>query len=175
MKRWMRLLLLPLLIIVVVIASLLVLRLRMASPSQVPRTYLARTPDSAYKYDLCTEAFAYANASPDEPHKTDYTFPDPFRKADDTIIPNLMNWNPSDNTVSFQVIIMVGQVNTFTETIAHVRVLDGISVMLPDKHNQLQRANEPQFIVSSLTTGGELAILDFTCPQQWQWKAVVVS
>jgi hypothetical protein len=175
MKRWMLLLLLPLLVIVIVAASILVLRLRLANSPQVPITYLVRTPHSAYKYDLCTEALAYAHASPDEPHKTNYTFQDPFRMTDDTIIPNLMDWNPSDNTVSFQVIIMVGQVNTFTETIAHVKDLDGISVMLPDKQNQLQRASEPQFIVSSLSAGGGLAILDFTCAQQWKWRAVAIS
>ena len=132
----------------------------------------ARTPHSAYKYDLCIEAFAYAHASPDEPHKTDYTFHDPFRMTDDTIIPYLMDWNASENTASFKVIIIVGQVNTFTETIAHVRALDGISIMLPDKQNQLQRASEPQFIVSSLSRGGGIAVLDFTCPQQWRWKSV---
>ncbi|HYT27727.1 MAG TPA: hypothetical protein VEL72_01815 [Ktedonobacteraceae bacterium] len=170
MKRWMLLLLL--LVIVMLAVSLLVLRQRLASSSQLSPSHLARTPHSAYKYDLCIEAFAYAHASPDEPHKTDYTFHDPFRMTDDTIIPYLMDWNPSENTASFKVIIIVGQVNTFTETIAHVRALDGISIMLPDRQNQLQRASEPQFIVSSLIQGGGIAVLDFTCPQQWQWKAV---
>ena len=171
MKRWMLLLV----IIIVLAASLLVLRLRLVSSSQVSPSYLARTPHSAYKYGLCVEAFAYAHASPDNPYKTDYTFHDPFRSADDTIIPNLMDWNRSDNTVSFQVIIMIGQVKTITETIAHVSALDGISVMLPDKHDALQRSSEPQFIVSLLGIDGASAILDFTCPQQWQWKAVAAQ
>jgi len=43
--------------------------------------------------------------------------------------------------------------------------------MLPDKQNQLQLSNVPQFIISSLNGGGLLAVLDFTCPDQWVWKA----
>ncbi len=58
MKRWMLLLLL--LVIVMLAVSLLVLRQRLASSSQLSPSHLARTPHSAYKYDLCIEAFAYA-------------------------------------------------------------------------------------------------------------------
>ncbi len=170
----------PTLVIMVIgmTATSLVLFLRLHSSSQAqPQVfYLARTPHSAYKYDLCVEAFAYLQSSPDESHKTDYTFHDPFRNANDTIIPLLSNLNMADDTVSFKVTIIIGQTRTFSETINHVTALDGISVMLPDKENRLQRSSEPQFIVSSLavslSSGGTLAVLDFTCPQQWKWRTV---
>ena len=171
MKRWGLLAL----IMIVVAASLLIVHLHMANPSsvsQVPQTGLARTPNSAYKYNLCIEAFAYAHAQPDNPYKTDYTFHDPFRDADDTIIPLLMDLNQSDHTVSFKVKIIVGQLDTFTDWIWHVSALDGISVLLPDKQSHLQRPSIPQFIVSSLNGNGRMAVLDFTCAQQWQWSAV---
>jgi len=131
--------------------------------------HLARTPNSAYKYNLCTEAIAYSHATPDNPYKTDFTFQDPFRKAKDTIIPLLWDQNLSDKTVSFKVEIIVGQLDTFTESISHVAVLDGISIMLPDQYGQLQRPSIPQFIVSSLEHNETVAILDFTCAEQWKW------
>jgi hypothetical protein len=170
-KRW----ILVALVLIVIAASLVVVRLRLAVPSSVSivmRNHLARTANSAFKYNLCVEAFAFAHAPADDPFKTDYTFHDPFRKADDTIIPMLMDLNPHDNTVSFSVKIIVGQVDTFTDSIAHVSVQDGISVMLPDKQNHLQRSSVPQFIVSSLNSGGSLAVLDFTCSEQWRWAAI---
>ena len=169
MKRWMLLAL----VLIVIAASLLLVRLRLAGPSPVPDNHLlVRTPHSAYKYNLCVEAFAYSHAEADNPFKTDYTFHDPFRKADDTIIPRLMDLDKSDNTVTFDVEIIVGQLQTFNDSISHVSALDGISVMLPNKQNQLQLSSVPQFIISSLNGGGELAVLDFTCPDQWIWKAV---
>ncbi len=154
---------------VIVLASLLLLHLTALSRSSL--THLARTPNSAYKYNLCTQAYAYAFASPDNPFKTDYTFPDPFRHANDTIIPRLMGTDTRDDTVSFNVKIVVNQVAVYNETIAHVHELDGISILLPDTQDHLQRSGVPQFIVSSLNPG-RLAVLDYTCPDQWVWKAI---
>ena len=171
MKRWAMLAL----VVMVVAASLLVLRLRLsASPrvSHVILSHLIRTPNSAYKYNLCVEAYAFAHAQPANPFKTNYSFHDPFRNASDTVIPLLMDQDQRDNTVSFMVTIIVSQVATYTESISHVAVLDGISVMLPDKDGQLQRANEPQFIVSYLDNGGSAAVLDYTCSQEWHWSAI---
>ncbi len=62
MKRWMLLAL----VLIMIIASLLLVRLRLAS-SPVSSNHLFRTPHSAYKYNLCIEAFAFANAQPDNP------------------------------------------------------------------------------------------------------------
>jgi hypothetical protein len=172
MKRWA---MLALLVVMVVAASLLVLRLRLnASPrvSHVILSHLTRTPNSAYKYDLCVEAFAFAHAQPSNPFKTNYSFHDPFRNASDTVIPLLMDQDQHDNTVSFTVTIIVSEVATYTESISHVAVLDGISVMLPDKDGHLQRASEPQFIVSYLDNGGSTAVLDYTCSQEWHWSAI---
>jgi hypothetical protein len=157
------------LLVVIVLASVLLLRLTVLSPSSL--THLARTPNSAYKYNLCTQAYAYAFASPDNPFKTDYTFPDPFRHANDTIIPRLMGTDMRDDTVSFTVKIVVSQVAVYNETIGHVHELDGISILLPNAQDHLQRSGVPQFIVSSLNPG-RLAVLDYTCPDQWVWKAI---
>jgi len=157
------------LLIVIMLASLFLLCLNALSPSSL--THLARTPDSAYKYNLCTRAYAYAFASPDNPFKTDYSFPDPFRRANDTIIPRLMGTDTGDDTVSFNVKIVVNQVAVYNETIAHVHELDGISILLPNAQDHLQRSDVPQFIVSSLNPG-RLAVLDYTCPDQWIWKAI---
>ena len=164
MRRWAFLALL----LVFLAASLIIIKQRITVPN-TPINHLTRTPFSAYKYNLCTEAIAYSHAAPDNPYKTDFTFQDPFRKAKDTIIPLLWDQNLSDQTVSFQVKIIVGQLDTFTESISHVAVLDGISIMLPDLHGQLQKPSIPQFIVSSLERDGTVAILDFTCAQQWKW------
>ncbi len=83
-----------------------------------------------------------------------------------------MDQDQHDNTVSFTVTIIVSEVATYTESISHVAVLDGISVMLPDKNGHLQRASEPQFIVSYLDNGGRTAVLDYTCSQEWHWSAI---
>jgi hypothetical protein len=157
------------LLVVILLVCLLLLRLTALSRSSI--THLARTPNSAYKYNLCTQAYAYAFAGPDNPFKTDYTFPDPFRHANDTIIPRLMGTDTRDDTVSFTVKIVVSQVAVYDETIAHVHELDGISILLPDAQDHLQRSGVPQFIVSSLNPG-RLAVLDYTCPDQWVWKAI---
>ena len=167
MRRWVLLALL----LIFLAASLFIIRQKITVPNS-PINHLARTPYSAYKYNLCTEAIAYSHATPDNPYKTDFTFQDPFREAKDTIIPLLWDQNLSDQTVSFQVKIIVGQLDTFTESISHVSVLDGISIMLPDQHGQLQRPSIPQFIVSSLERNGTVAILDFTCAEQWKWVTV---
>jgi hypothetical protein len=130
---------------------------------------LTRTANSAFKYNLCTEAFAFAHATPDNPFKTDYTFQDPFRSASDTIIPYLLDYDPLTQTVTFNVDIIIRHVATFHASIGPVHEFDGISVMLPDTQNRLQSSNIPQFIVSSLDQG-RLAVLDYTCPNQWVWK-----
>jgi len=170
-KRWV----LVALVIFMLAASLLIVRLRLvasSSASHASGTHLTRTPHSAYKYDLCIEAYAFAHAQPGNPYKTDYTFHDPFRSANDTIIPLLMDKNLRDQTVSFTVKIIVGQLDTFTDLISHVSVQDGISVLLPDRQGHLQRSSIPQFIVSSLNPDGGIAVLDYTCSEQWQWRAV---
>jgi len=114
------------LLLIFLAASLFIIRQRM-TVSNSPINHLGRTPYSAYKYNLCTEAIAFSHPAPDNPYKTDFTFQDPFRKAKDTIIPLLWDQNLSDQTVSFKVEVIVGQLDTFTESISHVAVLDGIS------------------------------------------------
>ena len=168
MKRWMLLAI----IVVVAMAAFLALHISFTAHSPAPQYHLARTPNSAYKYDLCTEAFAFAFAGASNPYKTDYTFPDPFRNTSDTIIPILQNLDKHDGTVSFSVQIIVGQVATFNDSISHVRALDGISILLPDQQHHLQRSRVPQFIISYLNENGSAAVLDYTCPQQWVWKIV---
>lgn len=168
MKRW----ILLALIVVVAVAAFLALRINSTAHTQQPQYHLARTPDSAYKYNLCTEAFAFSPYQANNPYKTDYTFPDPFRNTTDTITPTLQNLDKQDGTVSFSVQIIVGQVGTFTDSISHVRALDGISILLPDRQHHLQRSSVPQFIISYLNANGSAAVLDFTCPQQWVWKIV---
>lgn len=129
---------------------------------------LARTANSAFKYDLCTEAYAFAHATPDNPFKTDYTFRDPFRADSDTIIPHLLDYNIQTHTVNFNVDIIISHVATFHASIALVHEHDGISILLPDKQNKLQSSTIPQFIVASFGLG-RIAILDYTCPNQWIW------
>ena len=163
MRRWVFFALL----VIVLTASIVLIKQRTV-PAK-PIHHLALTPDSAYKYNLCTEAIAYSHPAPDNPYKTDFTFQDPFRNAKDTIIPLLWDQNLSDQTVSFKITIIVGQLDTFTESISHVAVLDGISIMLPDQQGRLQRPSIPQFIVSSLERNGTIAIIDFTCAEQWKW------
>ena len=163
MRRWAFIALL----LIVLTASIVLIKQRNVPTYLIQ--HLARTPNSAYKYNLCTEAIAYSHPAPDNPYKTDFTFQDPFRKAKDTIIPLLWDQNLSDQTVSFKVTIIVGQLDTFTESISHVAVLDGISIMLPDQQGQLQKPSIPQFIVSSLERNGTIAIIDFTCAEQWKW------
>jgi hypothetical protein len=167
MKRWSFLALL----LIFVVAGLFIIRQRLTS-SHVPLQQLVITSNSAYKYNLCTEAFAFAHATAANPYKTDYTFHDPFRNANDTIIPVLLDLDQREQSVSFNVTIIIGQLGTFSDSISHVSVLDGISVLLPDQQGKLQRPSIPQFIVSSLNGNGGIAVLDFTCSEQWKWHAI---
>ncbi len=167
MKRW----LLSIIVIGIVLASGFVFwkPIQHVLFPTSPHSGLLRTPNSAYKYDLCTEAFAFAHADASNPYKTEYSFADPFRHSTDSITPRLMDYDASTGTVNFVVDVVVNQVATFHESISHVHELDGISVLLPDKDNHTQHSGIPQFIVSSLGTGS-VAVLDFTCPNQWVWK-----
>lgn len=165
MKRWQ---LFVLTSIVLLSAALFALHQYMAILPP-PQSGLMRTANSAFKYNLCTEAYAFAHAAPDNPFKTDYTFRDPFRADNDTIIPHLLDYNAQTHTVNFNVDIMISHVATFHTSIALVHELDGISILLPDKQNRLQFSNVPQFIVSSFGQG-HIAVLDYTCPNQWVWK-----
>lgn len=170
MKHW----LLLGLVMVVVIASLSALYLRLKASTSVPRppdrrAHLLRVPNSAYKYHLCTEAFAYTSPAARASYKTDYTFHDPFRQATDTIIPLFLGRDKQGTSVSFSVQIIVNQVATFNETISNVQALDGISILLPDARDTLERSSVPQIIIRIIDQG--LAVLDYTCPEQWVWKA----
>jgi hypothetical protein len=174
MKRW----LLPVLALVVIAASILVARWHVTPPGfSVPevRSHLLRVPNSAYKYHLCGEAFAFKLAAPDNPFKTDETFSDPFRHIDDTIIPRFLGYEAGSDMVSFSVKLIFKQVATYNETILHVHRLDGIAILIPDGQNKLQHASIPQFIISDLPLtrgGGEIAVIDYTCPEQWVWSVM---
>jgi hypothetical protein len=137
-----------------------------------PRVQLVRSPNSAYKYHLCAEAYAYLRATPANPYKTDFTFQDPFRNAQDTIIPHFVAIDAYDHSLSFSVTVILRQLATVEATISHVHELDGISVQLPDRANQLQEPSVPQFVVVAIAEPGNVAVLDYTCPQQWHWSAV---
>src|SRR5438445_10423821 len=99
MKRWFLLTL----ALVVVTASLLIIHARLVVSSAIVHSpviyapvvvsHLVRVPNSAYKYHLCAEAYAYAMATPDNPDKTDDTFLDPFRHVHDTTLPRLVGFN----------------------------------------------------------------------------------
>lgn len=172
MKRWMFLSLALVLVVAGVAIIGIHARLTSSNLASTPiaaRSHLMRVPNSAFKYDLCTEAFAYVLALPDNPYKTDYTFHDPFRHADDTIIPRYLGLDKHGSSVSFSVQIIINQVATFNETIHNIRAHDGISVLLPDKQNHLQHSSIPQIIITLPGPGNSLAILDYTCPEQWVW------
>lgn len=169
MKRW----LLLSLVLIVVLVSFFVIRGRVTySRPQANRSHLARIPHSAYKYSLCTEAFAFAKATADNPYKTDFTFHDPFRNASDTIIPRFLGFDNQTAIASFSVKIIIDQVATFNETISHVQTTDGIAILIPNASSQLQQSHIPQFIVSLPEHGGNLAVLDYTCPDQWVWSVI---
>ena len=68
------------LLLIILAASLFIMRQRISIPNS-PINHLARTPYSAYKYNLCTEAFAFSHPAPENPYKTDFTFQDPFSKG----------------------------------------------------------------------------------------------
>jgi hypothetical protein len=168
MKRW----LLLALAVVIVVTSALALYLHSRATSSVsrPQAHLVLVPNSAYnRYQLCVEAFAFTSPFARSSYKTDFTFHDPFRHADDTVIPLLLGRDKQGTSVSFSVQIIVNQVATFNETISHVKALDGISILLPNAHDSLERSTVPQIIIRMLAQG--LAILDYTCPEQWVWKA----
>ena len=180
MKRWFLLAL----ALIVVTASLLIIHARLVVSSAIVHSpvmyapvvlsHLVRVPNSAYKYHLCAEAYAYAMATPDNPYKTDDTFLDPFRHVNDTIIPRFLGFNKQGDAVSFSVKMIINHVGTFNETISDVRGLDGISVLIPDTQNKLQHSSVPQFIISYLPNAhehGNAAVLDYTCPEQWVWTA----
>ncbi|WP_052888173.1 hypothetical protein [Thermogemmatispora carboxidivorans] len=137
-----------------------------------PRVQLVRSPNSAYKYHLCAEAYAYLRATPDNPYKTDFTFQDPFRNVQDTIIPHFVAVDAHDRSLSFSVTVILRQLATVEATISHIHELDGIGVQLPDRTNQLQGSSVPQFVVVAIAEPGTVAVLDYTCPQQWHWSAV---
>lgn len=169
MKRWVLLAL----VLVIVAASLFIVRIHLSVSPPVVRSHLGRVADSAFKYHLCTESYAFVLAAPDNPYKTDFTFHDPFRTGNDTIIPRYLGYNQGGKTVSFSVQMIFSQVATYNETISHVRELDGIFIYIPDTQNRLQRSSIPQFIVSYLPTGnGIVAVLDYTCPEQWTWSVM---
>jgi hypothetical protein len=176
MKRW----LLLALAFIVVTASIFVIHARLTTSTATSthvtyvkvKTHLARVPNSAYKYDLCGEAFAFAKATSDNPYKTDQNFRDPFRDTGDTIIPRFLGFDKVTGEASFSVKIILDQVATFNETISHVQQKDGISILIPNQQDKLQHSSVPQFIISLPSAGGDLAVLDFTCPQQWVWSAM---
>jgi hypothetical protein len=167
MRRWF----FALLIVVIISASvLLVMHLyRPAVPTTPARSGLVLIPSSAYKYQLCTEAFAFAFATPDNPYKTDFTFKDPFRNANDTIVPHLQAYDAQTRTVNFNVDVIIARVATFHESISNVHELDGIGIILPDKQERLNYTAVPQLVISHFGTG-KIAVLDYTCPNQWIWK-----
>ena len=170
MKRWLLIALAAVVIVAGIASTVSVLLIRQhQSATIVPHISLVRTANSAYKYDLCMEAFAFPHASASNPYKTGYSFADPFRKAQDTVTPHLLDYDSSTGTVNFNIDVVIGGVATFHQTIAGIHELDGISVILPNMQNAPQRSGIPQFIVSALNSG-QLAILDYTCPNEWIWK-----
>lgn len=166
MRRW---LFLSLTVVLVSASTLLALHFYRPPVQSVPHSGLTRVPLSAYKYQLCTEAFAFAYAGKDNPYKTDYTFKDPFRSGKDTLIPHLLGHDAKTGTVSFMVDVIVNKVATFHEKIDHIQELDGIAVTLPDTQNRANHTAVPQFIISHFGSG-KIAVLDYTCPDQWVWK-----
>lgn len=173
MKRWLFLAL----ALCVVIASVgfVLLRLYFASAT-TPKavSHLIRVPNSAYKYHLCSEAFAFALATADNPYKTDNTFHDPFRNDSDTIIPRFLGFDIQHGSLSFSVKMIIDQVGTFDETITNIQGQDGIAILIPNTHNQLQQSSVPQFIISMPNGNNHatVAVLDYTCPEQWVWSAM---
>ncbi len=168
MKRWMLFVLVGVVSMIVILFALHQYLTILTLPP-IPQSGLMRTPHSAFKYRLCGEAYAFAHAAPDNPYKTDFTFRDPFRKDDDTMIPHLLDYDPRTQTVNFSADLIINRVATFHFTISLVHELDGLSILLPDLHNHLQSSTVPQIIVSSLGTG-RIAVLDYTCSDQWVWK-----
>ncbi|WP_376795868.1 hypothetical protein [Thermogemmatispora sp.] len=179
-QRWQLGLLAVPLALVLLLAGILVLihQLHPATTQRrlpPPHVQLVRSPNSAYKYHLCAEAYAYLRATPDNPYKTDFSFHDPFRDAQDTIIPHLVAIDASDHSLSFSITVILRQLATFEAQISHIHELDGISIQLPDRQNQLQGSSVPQFVVVAVAGPGIVAVLDYTCPQQWHWSTVAAQ
>jgi hypothetical protein len=174
MKRW----LLLGLALLVVATSLFVIGTRLVSHPRssvsvpVMIAHLERVPNSAYKYHLCSEAFAFAMATADNPYKTDETFRDPFRATNDTIIPRFLGYDQQNDAVSFSVKIIIDRIGIFNETISHVHTRDGISILIPNVQNKLEHSSVPQFIVTLPDDHGNIAVLDYTCPEQWVWRTM---
>lgn len=173
MRRW----LLFSLVLLVIFSGIAVVAVRVYvayHPVRVRSPSLARVPNSAYKYMLCEEAFAYSPAYQNSPYGTDDSFQDPFRHVKDTITPHFLGFDWRNSSVSFSIDLMIGQVATYHQTITHVQSLDGIAVLLPDNQNRLQHTSIPQFIVSSIQGAGadSMAVIDYTCPEQWVWHII---
>ena len=168
MKRWMFVVLASIAILTIALFALHQYFTLSVAPS-ASRPGLMLMHRSAFKYRLCTEAYAFAHAGPDNPYKTDFTFRDPFRHVEDTMIPHLLDYDARTQTVDFSVDIVIDSGKTFHNTISLVHELDGLAVLLPDLHNQLQVSSVPQVIVSSLGKGN-IAVLDYTCTDQWKWR-----
>ncbi|GHO43174.1 hypothetical protein KSX_13370 [Ktedonospora formicarum] len=165
MRRWLFLALTLSLAIIVGVFGLRTYVSRVISPPQPVLKVMAK---SLYKYEMCAQAYAFAYADASNPYKTDYTFADPFRKARDTIIPHMLDYNPQTRTVNFSVDVIIPEVNTYHLPLAGVHEEDGVFVLLPDQGQHLQRTQMPQFILASLLHG-RVAIVNYTCPQKWSW------
>jgi len=171
LKRWPFAVLAVVLVAMGTLVSSSALAPRHSEPRVIPHAGLIRMPHSAYKYSLCSEAFAFAHATADNPYKTDFSFLDPFRKVKDTIVPHLLDFDAPSKSVSFAIDVLVNNVASFHITIDHIQETDGISVALPDMQNRLKHSVVPLFVVSSFGNG-RVAILDFTCAEQWDWQLV---
>src|SRR5437763_17047514 len=121
MKRW--LLLALVLLLVITRVGFFIQRLYFVTTSSTVRAIpqLMRVPNSAYKYHLCSEAFAFVLATADNPYKTDNSFHDPFRNTSDTIIPYFLGFDIHRNALSFSIKMIIDQVGTFNETISNVQ------------------------------------------------------
>ena len=112
-------------------------------------------------------------ASASNPYKTDYTFPDPFRHDEDTIIPRYLGLDKQGDSGSFSMKLIIDQVATFNETIANIHGQDGISLYCcqTDKTNS-STLSVPQLIITLPGAGAGIAVLDYTCPEQWVWSSI---
>lgn len=134
---------------------------------------LVRVPNSFAKYELCTEVYAFSQPVVDNPYKTDYSFHDPFRNEMDTITPRFMGRQAGALSASFTILVELRHVGKYYLTISNVQEKDGIGLLLPDAQNHLQAGTVPIFIVSGESSG--VAVLDYTCPFQWNWKSTIQS
>ena len=173
MRRWF-LVAAAVLLVAVLLSSVLIVRSRNVQKSvtaQPVKPSLFRTPNSAYKYHLCSESYAFIIAPLDNPYGTDFTFPDPFRKANDKVITQFAGYDRDDTGATFHMKVIMDTLATFDLAISHVQGLDGISIQIPDTHNHLQRPSVPQLIIIMMSRGQNVIVLDYTCPDQWVWQA----